>query len=393
MKILIHDYSGHPFQIQLSKYLAEQGYNVLHVYSGSFQTPKGNFKNGNSNLEICELKLKKEFKKYSYVKRRHQEMEYGNLVTNEIDRFMPDVLISGNTPLDAQKIILKKCGKMNIPFIFWVQDIYSIAIRKILSKKYPIVGDLIGLYYCKLEQKLFKLSAEVIVISKDFCNYIDPYLTNAKKSHVIENWAPINEIDIKNKNNVWARKFKFNDKKCFIYSGTLGMKHNPELLLRLSLELQLESNTKVIVISEGLGAEWLKAKKLEYKLNNLIIMDFQPFENLPDILGTADVLIAILEKDSGEFSVPSKVLTYLCAGRPILLSVPLNNLSAKIVEQNEAGYVVEPDDINNFVSTAKIMINDSKMCKEFGIKARNYAEQTFDINKISQKFISIIESC
>ena len=39
MKILIHDYAGHPFQVQFSRSLAKRGYDVLHVFSGSFQSP------------------------------------------------------------------------------------------------------------------------------------------------------------------------------------------------------------------------------------------------------------------------------------------------------------------------------------------------------------------
>ena len=42
MRILIHDYSGHPFQVQLSRELARRGNAVLHLYNGSNPTtPKG----------------------------------------------------------------------------------------------------------------------------------------------------------------------------------------------------------------------------------------------------------------------------------------------------------------------------------------------------------------
>ncbi|HYO26095.1 MAG TPA: hypothetical protein VEQ85_14225, partial [Lacipirellulaceae bacterium] len=41
MRVLVHDYCGHPFQVQLSRALAARGYDVLHLYNGSFQTPRG----------------------------------------------------------------------------------------------------------------------------------------------------------------------------------------------------------------------------------------------------------------------------------------------------------------------------------------------------------------
>ena len=41
MRILVNDYAGHPFQLQLSRSLARDGHTVLHTYFGAYQTPKG----------------------------------------------------------------------------------------------------------------------------------------------------------------------------------------------------------------------------------------------------------------------------------------------------------------------------------------------------------------
>ena len=41
MKILVHDYAGHPFQVQLSRELASRGHTVRHAYAGGLQTPRG----------------------------------------------------------------------------------------------------------------------------------------------------------------------------------------------------------------------------------------------------------------------------------------------------------------------------------------------------------------
>ena len=41
MRIIVHDYVGHPFQVQLSRELARRGHEVLHLYCSSFVTPRG----------------------------------------------------------------------------------------------------------------------------------------------------------------------------------------------------------------------------------------------------------------------------------------------------------------------------------------------------------------
>jgi colanic acid biosynthesis glycosyl transferase WcaI len=41
MRILVNDYAGHPFELQLSRALARRGHTVPHTYFAAFQTPKG----------------------------------------------------------------------------------------------------------------------------------------------------------------------------------------------------------------------------------------------------------------------------------------------------------------------------------------------------------------
>src|SRR5690349_10728228 len=41
MRLNVHDFSGHPFQVQLSRALASAGHDVLHGYSSQFVTGHG----------------------------------------------------------------------------------------------------------------------------------------------------------------------------------------------------------------------------------------------------------------------------------------------------------------------------------------------------------------
>ena len=149
-RILINDHSGHPFSIQLSRTLAYRGHEILYSYSSSFQGPKGALNRRTDdpkNIQIKGIKLSKTFQKYNYIKRKFQEREFGQKLSYDIKIFKPDVVLSCNTPIDAQSVILKTVQSENIRFILWVQDIYSIAIQKILKKKNYFLGTLISEYY------------------------------------------------------------------------------------------------------------------------------------------------------------------------------------------------------------------------------------------------------
>lgn len=393
MRILIHDYAGHPFQVQLSRSLAKRGYRVLHAYCRSFQTPRGPLLKRNSDpatLDIVGIHLSEPINKYSFVKRRMQDITYGKLLAGEITQFRPDVVISGNTPLDTQKIVLKRCQGRDIKFVYWVQDMYGIAVHRVLSKRLPVLGTAIGWHYMRIERSLLRQSDKIVLITEDFRPLIDRYAVNENRIHVIQNWAPLEEIPLQSKANAWAKKHRLEDKLCMLYSGTLGMKHNPNLLLQLAIQFRKDKQVEVVVVSEGLGADWLKVKKKEMKLDNLILIEFQPFEQLPNVLASADILVAILKPDAGVFSVPSKVLTYLCARRSLLLALPLENLAARIVSQSNAGLVMDSNNVGAFVNAAKSLISDKGLRERLGRNARKYAEVHFDIEAIGKRFEEVI---
>jgi colanic acid biosynthesis glycosyl transferase WcaI len=396
MRILIHDYGGYAFPIQLSRTLAARGYQVIHAFCGSLPTrPQVQSQMGKKrigNLEFVTISLKKPLAKYNLLRRWLQETEYGKNLSKVVDWFHPDVLISGNTPLDAQKLLLNRCHIRGIKFVFWVQDLLGVGTYRILKRKIPFLGHAVGKYYIQLERSLLRKSDKIILVTEDFCPLMKRWGIDEKKFHVIHNWAPLEEIPLQSKNNDWARLHDLHETFNFLYAGTLGLKHNPEFLVRLALHYRENKNTRVVVISQGLGADYLKERKAQLNLDNLLVLGYQPYEQLPQVLGTADVLVALLEPDAGIFSVPSKVLTYLCAGRPLLLAVPPDNLAARIVSSHKAGLVVHPRDLNSFFEAADALFYDPSLREKLGRNARNYAEKTFDIEKITDQFEKVIHS-
>ncbi len=396
MRIFLHDFAGHPFPLPLSRALAARGHTVLHCYCASLQTtPRGSLDaqpDDPATFHLEGLSLGAPLEKYALVKRWRQERAYGKLVAEAVTRFRPEVVLSGNTPLDAQKQLLQRSHALGARFLFWVQDLIGIATERLLEHKSKLLGMTVGQYYVNLERRLLTDSDAVVLITPDFGPIMEAYHLPRKKVHVIENWAPLDEVPVRPKHNAWADRHGLSGKKCLIYTGTLGMKHNPELLLQLAAHFREDSAVRVVVISQGKGADWLTKQKAERKLENLLILGFQPFEVMPDVLAAADVLLAVLEPDAGIFSVPSKVLTYLCAARPVLLAVPPENLAARIVARHEAGRVVSPRDADGFVQAAGDLLADEERWRQMGRNARRYAEQTFDIEKITDAFEYVLSA-
>lgn len=392
-KIIVHDLAAHPFVFQLSKELASSNIKVYHLFSTFFQSPnQGNFKTLNNfpNLELVPISIGTTYSKTNFFKRRRGDVLYGKAVSDKIKEIKPEIFINCVSPIDASKIIQKTCSQEKIKFITWLQDIYSVATKAVLSKRIPALGKIIGSYYEFVEASLLRNSEHIITITEDFIPLLQSWKIKKGKITVIPNWANIIEIPCGRKENEWALKNDLHNKFCFLYSGTLGFKHNPKLLSTLAMSFKDNPEVRVVVISEGQGADWLYKEKENKKIDNLIIMNFQSFEELPNVLATGDVLISILEQDAGIYSVPSKVLTYLCAQRPLLLAIPSGNLAARIVKENNMGLVVNPLDMNSFLDAAFALYNDQSMREMLGTNARKYAESNFNIEKIANSFLEII---
>jgi colanic acid biosynthesis glycosyl transferase WcaI len=396
MRVLVHDYGGYSFAVQLSRELAKGGHEVIHLYGDSTQLVKrgyfGKRADDPDNYEIMGIGLSRPFQKYSLVRRRAQEIEYGRLVAAKIDALKPGAVISANTPLDAQAIIWESCKDNGGKFVYWLQDLIGLATYRILRKKSKLLANTVGKYYQRFERKLIQRSDSIVVISDDFQWLMAEWGISEEKRFVVQNWAPLEEIPPGSKLNAWAQKNGLTDKFCFLYTGVLGFKHDPELLLQLASYWDCQAEVRVVVISEGPRANWLRNQGREQGLGNLMVLDYQPYECFPEVLASADVLLAILDAGAGVYSVPSKVYTYMCAKRPLLLAVPSENLSAKIVTQNNAGIVVPPGNPEEFVEAAKILLEGPGLRKTYAANARRFAEENFDIRKIGKIFNQVISN-
>ena len=386
LKIIIHDYAGHPFQFELSKTLSKE-FKIYHLYYANDYGPKGDFNNLHQNLVCKGVGENILYNKNNFFFRFFKDLQYGYQLGKKIDEIKPDIVISGNCPTFAQEIIFRKSKKNKSIFILWVQDFYSIAVEKILKKKLFFIYKPISFIFNYFEKKQFKLSNHIIVISDHFINQIKNWKIKLDKISVIKNWGNLEKINFEQKNLEFLNNHKHDTKKFhLVYTGTLALKHNPDLITKLAIH-----NPKIEILVFGVGSGIDALKKIDLP-NNIKIYPLQPFEKLSSILNTADAFLAMINEDAGEFSVPSKVLNYLCAGRPILISAPKNNLASKIIDQNNAGKSFDPSDfdgLNKFLN--EVYLNEKKKL-EMSKNARNYAEKNFNINDIALKFKKIFQA-
>jgi glycosyltransferase involved in cell wall biosynthesis len=386
--VMVHDYAGHPFTAELSRELARNGYIVHHVFFAGDKGPKGrNLRESDDPepLTFHAISIDRDYSKTNLFVRRSCDIEYGNKIATLIEEVRPDIVLSGNTPTETQEPILKATKKRGAKFVFWCQDFYSIAAKEILSKRLPVLGSIIGSYYTHLEKRQMRNSDHIVHITEAFRQQTNEWGIPTEKVSVIPNWAAISAISVKNRDNPWSDAQKLSSGRRIIYSGTLALKHNPRLLMALAESI--DPPDELIVIANGVGMDWLREQKLGKP--TLRCLPLQPIEVFEEVLASSDVLVAVIEEDAGRFSVPSKVLSYLCAERPIVLAAPADNLAAQIVKETGAGSISNPKDIDAFVSSAQAYLDNPADRLASGVAGRSYAERTFQIEKVADAFCKV----
>jgi colanic acid biosynthesis glycosyl transferase WcaI len=377
-RILLNDFAGHAFTLDLAEALEEAGLDTLYAYCSTNLAPHADF--DSATVEVAAVRSGETFDKYRPMQRIASEARYGFGSLKLLRRRRPDTLIANNMPLLSLAVLWAGARMTRTEFVIWLQDIQSGLAAGVLGSGSPLAR-----VARRLERFMLRRGDRVVVISDELAAEIRRLGVPAERIAIMENWPALAALPERPKVNEWSTKNNLGDRPVVLYSGTLAKKHSPELLLRLADELP---NVQVVVISEGAGVLWLLHELAKNPRENLLVLPYADFRDLPDVLASADVLIALLNSEASAYSVPSKVLSYLCAGRPIVASMPADNAAARLTaERAEAGLVTAPGDPGEFVTAVQKLLDDPELAATFGRNGRAFAEANYHRHEIARRFI------
>ena len=230
-------------------------------------------------------------------------------------------------------------------------------------------------------------AAAIVPITEAFVDQLQAWGIDNDKVAVIPNWGALNEIAVRPRVDSWAKDHGLVGVPVVMYTGAVGLKHDPAVITELASKSP--PDCRVVVVTEGKGREWLETHGGHE--SRLMLLDYQPYEQLPDMLASSEVLLVILERDAGRYSVPSKALNYLCAGRPVLALLPPDNAVAEMIKTAGAGVVVNPDDPAAAAASLNRLLADDDWRRELGAAARRYAERMFDIGSVGDRFEAVVQ--
>ncbi len=391
MKILVHDYSGHPFQVELSRELARRGHDVTHSFCPGWLSGKGHLEaEPGETLVFDPVGPTSPIEKDRFLKRLLLELWVGVALLRQVRRTRADVAMLSNAQIPSLVVFALGMMLMRRPWVLWHQDVYAVAIRSFAGAKLGRGFRIVASVFDVAERWVSHRAAAVVAIADSLVGVHEEWGT-AGKVTVIPNWAPVDEIVPVERKNDWAVEHHLTDTFTLLYSGTLGLKHNPALLVQLARGVRdAGADCRLVVVNTGPATEVLRAEAARLDIE-ITLLPFQPYERLSEVLGSGDVLVVLLEQDAGAFSVPSKTLSYLCAGRPVLGLMPEENLAATLVER-VGGMVLPPQTASVPVAADWLarLAHDPIGRDDLGTAARRLAEREFALPQIADRFEAIL---
>ncbi|MBD8608242.1 glycosyltransferase family 4 protein [Aeromicrobium sp. CFBP 8757] len=393
MKILVHDFSGHPFQVQLSREISRRGEDVVYSSCGAYVSGKGRLTAGpGETLTFQTVGDDIVFDKSSFVRRLFQELRLGVELVRHVRTVRPDVALMSNVQVPTLVVFAVAMVLTRTPWVLWHQDVYSVAIRSFAGGKLSRSFGFVARAFEVAERWCSRRAAAVVVIAESFVPVHRRWGT-ADKVTVIPNWAPLDEIVPLDRKNDWAVENELDDTLTLLYSGTLGLKHDPALLVSLAAEVRRAGrDVRLVVVNEGPAVGLLRAEA-ERRAVPITLLPFQPYERLSEVLATGDLLVVLLDQQAGAFSVPSKTLSYLCAGRPVLGLMPCENVAADLVNRTGGGVFAPSElDIPAAGAWAAELLGDPARRDQIGEAARELAEGEFAMQVCADRFERVLRS-
>ncbi len=238
-----------------------------------------------------------------------------------------------------------------------------------------------------LEKFAYYSATMVSVITDGFRENLRGKGVPDEKMVCIPNWVDVNFIrPLPKDNNAFRRQHGLENKFVVMYSGNIALTQGMETVIDAAAKLQSIPDIVVVIV----GAEGAIAKLEKYCKNksvtNVLLVPFQPREQLPEMMAAADVGLIVQKRNVISFNMPSKTQLLLASGRPIVASVPLNGTAARAVAESGGGVVVpaeEPEALANAIQDLYYRPDHAEL---LGRNGRQFAMQNYAFEQALNRY-------
>jgi glycosyltransferase involved in cell wall biosynthesis len=301
-----------------------------------------------------------------------------------------DALYLNSWPVFATGLVVLIATLKRMPYVLSVQDVYpeSLLVQNRLG------GRIAAPFLRWIDQRIAKRAAAVIVLSEAFASiYRDDRGVAPERIHIIPNWTS----DTGQESHDGATSYRrsrgiADDDFLVVYGGNVGVAAGVEQLVHA---FELIGDRKIHLLIAGGGARAEACETLARQIAPGRVHFHRPWndDETHRVLASADLLALPTAGAQSRFSVPSKLISYLFAERPVIAAVENDSEIARIIRTAGAGWLVEPENPQQWATAIVAAAQTPKTRRqEMGESGRRYAQDHFTREQAVNRILHILRS-
>jgi glycosyltransferase involved in cell wall biosynthesis len=254
-----------------------------------------------------------------------------------------DVIYANTWPIFASGLLFIMAKIRRIPMVISVQDVYP---ESLVSQGRSFAKKLFTGWLLRWDGVMARGCRKVIVISKRFADlYFAERRVPKENICIVPNWGDdcLLNVGEERLKRFRASKSISIDARVFVYGGNIGVAAGVETLVQAIKHLNTAERFHLLIAGEGSQLDLCKV--LARELSDGLVTFHTPWraDETELVLGLAEVLLLPTRGRQSHASVPSKLISYWLAGKPVIaMAWPQSDL-ADLVENSSGGWLVEPD--------------------------------------------------
>jgi len=291
-----------------------------------------------------------------------------------------DLVLYATPPITFNKLITRLKAKHNAFCYLMLKDIFpqnAVDLGMMSKKSIPFRK------FKKLEEQLYEISDCIGCMSNANMAYIKQHHGSVISKKL--EFCP-NAIEIKNTPMSLLEKIEFRtqfgiptDKTVVIYGGNLGKPQGIEFLKKALAHYKNIDSTHFVICGTGTEAKELGDYINNKRLQNVTFIKGLERSEYDKLEASSDIALVFLDARFTIPNYPSRVLSYMENGLPILFSVDKVTDVASDAEANGYGVNTHHGNLNQFVQELDALVSDAKKREEMGIIGRKYLQNNFSV--------------
>lgn len=273
-----------------------------------------------------------------------------------------------------------------MPWVLEIRDLWPESILVVGAiKNRAVIGTL---EY--LEMFAYRKADRIVPVTDAFKRYMVGKGVAAGKIHVVKNGVDLEFYHEADGPNPLAEELDLQGKFVASYVGTHGMAHHLETVLEAAQLLRERKDIVFLLVGDGAEREKLLALKARLQLDNVIMLEQQPKQRMPQLWQCSDASLVLLKKSElFKTVIPSKIFESMAMKRPILLGV--EGESRELVQAAGAGLAIEPENAAELAARIAELADKPELCRAIGESGRKFVAENFDRTVLAARYARVIE--